>query len=178
MARRMLLPCVIVLVVLVTPGRASAHADYESSDPAPCATVPAPASITVEFSEELDPDRFALALTDEGGEVRGSGRLDLDDLERRRAVLDPATPLGTGPYWITWEVRSAIDGDVESGGFGFAVDQSPSSDCALEAGSVAFGAEPGPTGIRWPIIGIGAASLAAGVALVRLVLGRSVSARG
>ncbi|MCP3988964.1 MAG: hypothetical protein GY724_07810 [Actinomycetia bacterium] len=122
---------------LATP--ALAHSGFVESDPAPCSIVGLPGEpttseldqVVVTFSEEVDSEVSSFELTDSLGGRIASGAVDLDDLDRSTVVIEGFEALAPGLYRVEWEVQSAADADLVTGGFGFSIGQESAADCAL-----------------------------------------------
>jgi methionine-rich copper-binding protein CopC len=112
-------------------GVASAHARYMSSDPAAGAVVAtAPTTVTVKFSEEVDPQGSSLVIYhsdaqntysfDEEAKVVSTGQTQfpLSDAESMTIAMQGD---GDGIYAVVWKTVSADDGDEDNGVFFFGV---------------------------------------------------------
>lgn len=127
--RKALLALAAVLVVLLPAAPAWAHAQLVSADPAKDATLSkAPASVTLTFSERLNPDFTTIVVSDAG--------------RRRIPAATPAVDggvgsvalggrLGNGAYTVAYRVVSA-DGHTVQGSYPFTV-----ADPALPAAETA-----------------------------------------
>jgi methionine-rich copper-binding protein CopC len=113
-------------------GVASAHASYESSDPAAGAVVAtAPTTVTVHFAEDVDPKSSSLVVyheadakntysfDEEAKEVStGQTQYPLSDAKTMTIAMQGD---GDGIYAVSWKTVSADDGDEDSGVFFFGV---------------------------------------------------------
>jgi len=117
-ARRSIHATLAALIVLLAgAGATLAHAELVSSDPADGAVVnPAPTTITLTFSENLDPSKSSFRLLGPDGAVIGTG----DATAAKAMTLEPP-PLVDGTYTIKWTSASADDGDIERGQLAFTV---------------------------------------------------------
>jgi copper transport protein len=114
-------------LILSTPRVVLAHANLVRSDPeAGAILAQAPREITLEFSEDLDPDFSKARLADANLVVlvEGPGRIDPSDNRVLRLNL-PA--LSKGAYNVIWQARSIVDGHITSGLVTFSVGETASS---------------------------------------------------
>jgi copper transport protein len=111
---------ILALLAAWPPGVAHAHASLVRSQPDNGAIlVQAPVSVRFEFSEPVDPGFFQARLVDSSGRVVVAGPGALDPAEPEILLLElPALP--DGAYTALWQVRSAVDGHITSGGVAFA----------------------------------------------------------
>lgn len=97
---------------------ALAHAHLTTSTPAADAVVAAPKTVSLTFSETLEPKFSGLTLTGPGG---GGVPLRVTPSEDRRTlVAAPAKPLGPGAYKAVWHAV-AKDGHRMEGAYSFTV---------------------------------------------------------
>lgn len=104
-------------------GAADAHAKLVRADPAPAAVVTrVPKAVRLWFNEELASKGNAVIVVDARGRRvdDGTGRLDLDDLDRR-SLIAGLRPLGRGTYTVRWTAVSADDAFVARGTYRFTV---------------------------------------------------------
>ena len=92
-------------------GPALGHAELDTADPADKAVLQTPpTTITLTFTEDLDPSKSSFKLLAPDGSTVGTGgatairTMSLDNLE-----------LAPGAYQIKWTSASAADGDIERG---------------------------------------------------------------
>jgi methionine-rich copper-binding protein CopC len=114
---------VLILLALVlsllAPAVAMAHAELVSTDPAEGATVEgSPTEISATFSEALLAEGSGLSLRDAAGERIAVGDVDPDDEER--LVITDVPDLAPGEYEARWTARSD-DGHLERGTWTFTV---------------------------------------------------------
>lgn len=104
---------------LLAAGAASAHARLVKSDPPAKATVAAPKTIKLTFSEELAPafSKFELGMAD-GMKVNVSTAVSKNHLS---IVGTPQGKLMPGAYVVTWHAASADDGHKMDGTVNFTV---------------------------------------------------------
>ncbi|HEX7195734.1 MAG TPA: copper resistance protein CopC [Candidatus Limnocylindria bacterium] len=107
---------------LLAPAPVLAHAELVTSDPLPNASlVEGPRSISLTFSEPIDPDSAVVELLDSQLRgIDGLGRLAVEDDGRRARLTLP--PLEPAIYTVSYEVVSTVDGHATQGLFAFVVD--------------------------------------------------------
>ena len=106
-----------LLLALAGASATLAHAELVTSDPADGAVLDAsPTTITLTFSENLDPSKSSFRLLGPDGAAIGTG----DATAAKAMTLEPP-PLSDGTYTIKWTSASADDGDIERGQFTFTV---------------------------------------------------------
>ena len=104
---RLPIACTLVLMLAAVPS-ALAHAHQKVMNPSPDTTGPAPSSISITFSEAVEPKFSSIRITDKSGKAEGS--------EVSRSLrADPKTitlavpKLTAGTYVVHW-VSVALDG--------------------------------------------------------------------
>ncbi|MFN8590979.1 MAG: CopD family protein [Thermomicrobiales bacterium] len=99
----------------VRPAPVAAHAFLESSDPVANAVVPiAPGTVTLRFTEPLEPSYSRAQLFDQtGAEVAGASSGVTSDPTVMTVTLPSG--LGNGTYSILWRSLSAVDGHTAQG---------------------------------------------------------------
>ena len=104
---------------LLCAGQASAHAALVKSDPAANATVAAPKTISLTFSEALTPafSGFDVAMGD-GMKMTVKTTVSKD---KKTIVGVPTGPLMAGAYKISWHAAAADDGHKTTGTLAFTV---------------------------------------------------------
>src|SRR5690348_3755898 len=114
---------------VASPGLASAHAKFGSSNPAPNAVLlKAPATITITFTEKLDPSGSDIIVYDQTGKQVSAGKAAVD-----RADLTKMSVAMKGDdsecYSVVWRSKSLDDVDPFTGAYGFTVsaDATPSA---------------------------------------------------
>ncbi len=127
-----------LLILLAVAGSALAHSELVSSDPADKAVLATPpTTITLTFSEDLDPGKSSFKLVGPAGTV-GDGAVSADPLVMtlEGLALDP------GSYEIQW-TSAALDGDILRGTLTFTVSApAPTPVAPSAAPSAAASAEP------------------------------------
>lgn len=105
-------------IAMANPAPAEAHAYAESSVPAQDEVLKAPpGEIRISFTQEIDPERSALTVTDaEGNAVKTETAPAADTAEL--ALKLPA--LDDGVYYVHWRAKS-LDTHVTEGSYRFAV---------------------------------------------------------
>ena len=160
-----------ILVALVIPGTASAHASLSSATPDFRERLErSPAQVVLRFSQVIQPIPNGIVVRDDQGRVVSrSVRLGRD----RRSLTAELGPLARGAYAVRWQTLSVSDGHIVSGlyTFGVGVDAPPPTE--------AVGAS-GPSTIeklvRW-LAYLGLAVLAGGLAFRLLALPNSLPER-
>lgn len=112
---------VAFLVWLGSASPASAHADLDSSEPAPSAVLENPPSeIFLDFSEAVSPGDDAIELFDQNGDRVdiGTAIRSPDDASIVTSAIDDA--LEDGLYVVAWRIVS-VDGHLAQGAFTFQV---------------------------------------------------------
>ncbi|MBM2766959.1 copper homeostasis periplasmic binding protein CopC [Burkholderia anthina] len=109
----------VVLTAMVSSA-AFAHAHVANSDPAAnAALAAAPAAVTIDFTEPLEPAFSSIVVVDGEGKTVSNGRANIDAAAARRMTV-PLAALGTGAYTVKW-VAVATDGHRTQGAYGFSV---------------------------------------------------------
>ncbi|MDQ3706020.1 MAG: copper resistance protein CopC [Chloroflexota bacterium] len=111
----------LLLVAVVGPRVALAHAHLESSTPADGATVASGLTqVTITFSEEVSVDQSnaQLAFAD-GGAV--SGVTSAVDRANRNTMTITTPALADGRYTVTWRAVTEDDNGITNGTFSFTV---------------------------------------------------------
>ncbi len=106
----------LVLPALLIATGAQAHAHLTRSDPAADATVAAPSSLRLEFSEKLEPKFSGVSLMKaSGAAIAVDGKVDGKTIE-----VAPKAPLAPGAYMVMWHAV-ADDGHKSQGSYNFTV---------------------------------------------------------
>ncbi|MGH7048418.1 MAG: copper resistance CopC family protein [Stellaceae bacterium] len=111
-----------VLAAAVTLGAAAAqaHAFLDHSSPAVGSSVPrAPASVTMWFTQQLEPAFTTATVTDKSGNRVDSGAARVDSKDPTELEV-PLKPLAPGTYTVTWHALS-VDTHTTQGHFTFQV---------------------------------------------------------
>ncbi len=112
---------IAVLVALLAAGVASAHADLKHSDPAENAVLDqAPARVTIEFTEPVEPNLSKIEVLFEDGTVV-DGNDTTRDPNNTAVLYVSQTSSRTGTYIVSWRALSEADGHVTSGSYVFSV---------------------------------------------------------
>jgi methionine-rich copper-binding protein CopC len=116
-----------LVTLLLFPGVASAHAEYVSSDPATNAILKtAPSTITIHFSEELDPKGSTILVYDVNHQLvsqDGSAQVDRNDLKKMTVALQSGK--SSEIYVVDWQTIAADDQHHDAGSFRFFVNPNP-----------------------------------------------------
>jgi len=128
------------LGLLAAPSTASAHADYERSEPAKDAVLrQAPPGVDVWFTQELfkrEGRNFVRVFDEQDAQVNeGDGVVDDDDRTHVSTTL-PAD-LANGRYIVRWKTTSDADGDTDEGAFCFYVGVEPTAGQAAACAALA-----------------------------------------
>ncbi|AOI93103.1 copper homeostasis periplasmic binding protein CopC [Burkholderia pseudomultivorans] len=109
-----------VVLAATISSAAFAHAHVASSDPAAnAALAAAPAAVTIDFTETLEPAFSSIVVVDGDGKTVSDGRARIDAANRKRMTV-PLAALGAGAYTVKW-VAVATDGHRTQGAYGFSV---------------------------------------------------------
>lgn len=121
MRRALILLLFLFFAVVVSP--VGAHANLLRSDPTPSATLDsAPQTISLWFTEAVEPDFSTITLLDVKGNTVSTPPSAVDPADSKHMTLAPAA-LPDGVYTVSWRAISADDGHATSGSFAFAVGQ-------------------------------------------------------
>ncbi|HEX2142283.1 MAG TPA: copper resistance protein CopC [Candidatus Limnocylindria bacterium] len=139
-----------VVLMLLLPNGARAHAELVSSTPAANASLSeAPDELTLTFTEAIDPASATVRLLDPTqAEVDGVGSVSVDSAATTATV--PLPDLEAGTYTVSYQVTSAVDGHVTTGLFAFLVDPTgtePAPSVPTQAESLSSG--PEVVAARW-----------------------------
>lgn len=115
--RRILLT--LMLLSVLSPLPALAHAAPDLQVPAENAVVSPPAEIRLTFNEALEPAFSGISLSREGGATVPTGKAMVLE-PGRRAIRLPLPALAPGVYIVNWAVVS-IDGHRTKGQYRFTV---------------------------------------------------------
>ena len=111
----------LLLLALLAPGGAWAHAVLTHSTPHASSTVDAsPDTLQFDFNEPVETTSGAIRLFDEEGGELGVGEPFAPGGESESVAVDVSEELGEGVYTATYRVISA-DGHPVSGGFSFGI---------------------------------------------------------
>ena len=149
--KKTLMVLAAILAVLLPGTPAWAHAQLVGSDPAKDATLSkAPASVTLTFSERLNPE-FATIVVSDAARQRIPASLTTVDAERSTAVL--TQPLGNGTYTVAYRVVS-VDGHTVQDSYQFTVTDPALPAVAAPPSSTgsAVASTPGSGGIATPAL--------------------------
>ena len=120
MKLRMLAACSAAFA-LAFAANVFAHAEYKSSVPEKDATVKtAPADVTIEFDEEVNPKLSLIVVQGAGGQKVDKGDSHLAGGDARHLSVD-LDALKAGVYKVLWTSVAADDGHKLTGTFSFTV---------------------------------------------------------
>jgi methionine-rich copper-binding protein CopC len=109
----------LTFTALEGAGPVWAHAQFQSSTPAPNATLSsAPAMVQVTWTQELASVQFTISGPDGSNVVAGPTKIDLTQRHNASVVMRDAGP---GQYLVLWRNVSGDDGDPNDGTFVFTV---------------------------------------------------------
>ena len=114
---------------VASPGLAFAHAKFGSSNPAPNAVLTkAPTTITITFTEKLDPSGSDIIVYDQTGKQVSVGKAAVDRADLTKMSVQMKGDDSEG-YSVVWRSKSLDDGDPFTGAYGFTVsaDATPSA---------------------------------------------------
>ncbi len=106
-----------LLFILMMGGDADAHAFLLKSDPSVGATVPAPKTLRLEFSEAVE---LAFSGVEVAKEAGGAVATQNVRLNGNKVLLADLPPLSAGAYRVKWHVVS-VDTHRTEGDFTFSV---------------------------------------------------------
>ena len=110
----------LALVALAGTGVAQAHAQLERAEPRVGSVVSvAPGTVTLSFSEAIEPAFSAVEVVDASGRRVDSGKIRVEPGQPRRAQVSVKT-LPAGQYTVRWRVLS-VDTHRSEGSFTFDV---------------------------------------------------------
>ena len=114
-----------LLVALVVPGTAAAHAELDVPTPANGATVDGtPTEVAGTFTQAMESDGSSLQLRDAAATVVATGGVDPAD--DQRLVIGDVPDLVPGVYEVRWTSLSAEDSELARGTWTFTVAAGPS----------------------------------------------------
>lgn len=113
-------PALLIAAVAVAfaAGPAAAHARLVSATPAPNATVAAPRTLSLTFSERAVPAFSGFDVIDAAGEKVAIRTTVAEDGKTLTGTL--ARPLAAGTYSVEWRIASS-DGHRMTGSYAFSV---------------------------------------------------------
>ncbi len=149
----------LAVVLALIPVSASAHANLDTSDPAPNAIVSeAPAAVTMTFTEPLERSYTKAELYDQDGTLIDGTTVEAGATDNSMVLtLPPDLPNGT--YTVLWRTLSTADGHTAQNYFAFTI--GTAADVATTTGPA--DTDSGPplwlrTASRWAsLIGLAAA---------------------
>ena len=111
----------VAVLSLAGAGKALAHADLASADPAAGTTVKtAPTEVSIAFTEEVEPKFSSIEVLDAGGKRVDDGKAHTaPDNEKLLSV--GLKPLAPGTYKVIWHAEAAEDSHKTKGNYVFTV---------------------------------------------------------
>jgi methionine-rich copper-binding protein CopC len=106
-------------LVLLTPVAAFAHAHLVSADPGAGATVHSATTVTITFTEAVEPQFSTIAVTDPDGATVSNGTAQTDP-KNAKILSIPVTAAKPGTYQVVWHA-TAVDTHKTEGVFTFTV---------------------------------------------------------
>ena len=116
-ARRLVLGLAAGVLLTLAATAAGAHAHLTASNPPANAVVPPPRTLSLTFSDPVEPKFSGLKLTGPSGPVKLTVSASAD---RKSLLATPATPLTAGAYKAAWHAV-AKDGHRMEGAYAFTV---------------------------------------------------------
>jgi copper resistance protein C len=157
-------------VALLVPATASAHATPDHSTPAPNATVQtAPATVTIHFLEDVNPNGSDITVYDAHGKVVSSGPAQVSATDAKAMSVSMKGD-DSETYLVVWHTVSADDGDPDIGSYSFFVSAATATSTTQPGAGSASSGMPIWLGILLGIAGL-AAGAAGGVVFARRSLG-------
>ncbi|WP_229068429.1 copper resistance CopC family protein [Actinoplanes sp. DH11] len=154
--RRLLVALTAALLVLAPGTPAWAHARLVSSDPAEGSTLTAaPATVTLEFSERLNPDFTTVVLSDAA--MRRVPAADVT-VENARGTLTPTGELANGIHTVAYRVVS-VDGHTVQGSYTFTLADPELPAAVAPQQSAAAAPDTSPAVSGGVLIGVAAAGV-------------------
>ncbi|MCM7504498.1 CopC domain-containing protein YobA [Enterobacter kobei] len=113
--------CALVFLasVVISP-TVLAHAHLKQQSPAADSVVSAPQSLTLNFSEGIEPGFSGVVVTDAHKQVVKTGAVTRDEKNKAQLIVPLAQTLATGTYQVDWHVVS-VDGHKPKGSYHFSV---------------------------------------------------------
>ena len=113
--------CALVFLasVVISP-TVLAHAHLKQQSPAADSVVGAPQSLTLNFSEGIEPGFSGVVVTDAHKQVVKTGAVTRDEKNKAQLIVPLAQTLATGTYRVDWHVVS-VDGHKTKGSYHFSV---------------------------------------------------------
>ncbi|HFT0376806.1 TPA: CopC domain-containing protein YobA [Enterobacter mori] len=109
----------LLIASAVTPA-VLAHAHLKQQSPAANAQVAAPQTLTLNFSEGIEPAFSGVVVTDAQQQVVKTGTVKRDEKDNAGLVVPLEQPLAAGTYQVDWHVVS-VDGHKTKGSYHFSV---------------------------------------------------------
>lgn len=139
----------LLLVVVVAPAVALAHAEIASSTPASGATVaPGLTQVVINFSEDISVDQSNAQISTTTGQV-SSAQSSVDRANRKLMTIQ--TPaLTPGKYTVKWHAVTEDDNGITDGTISFTVSQAASATPGTTGGTSGSTSTPTTSGVENP----------------------------
>lgn len=151
MSRRILRACVAVmaLAVLAPASRASAHAQLDSSDPAPSSILEeVPSRITLDFNEPVQTQARSIDIYAADGSRVMIGEAFVSDDDPTVVYAENIPPIPDGVYAVAYRVISD-DGHVAEGAYTFQIGTVVDAIDSTALIANALAGRTGPDGLSW-----------------------------
>ena len=109
-----------ILCLLLPSSAAFAHAELVASNPAADATVAAPRTIRLTFSEKIAPASSGFQLSMGDGMAVSTAAATVSD-DGKTLIARPTSPFMAGKWTLSWHALSADDGHETQGSLNFTV---------------------------------------------------------
>ena len=136
----------------MAPAPAEAHANLVESDPAVNSVLPeSPDSVTIRFTEPLEPELSEIRVLDAQGRRvdNGDSKVDPNDPHLLSVSVEP---LENGTYTVAWKNVSTVDGHRVRGAFVFSVGEQTSTVTSLIVAEQPLLQSPVEPAARWIIL--------------------------
>ena len=111
----------VAALALAGAGAALAHADLASADPAAGATVKtAPTTISITFTEEVEPKFSSIEVQDAKGTRVDAGKAETAP-DNAKLLSVGLKPLAPGTYKVIWHATATDDSHKTKGDYAFTV---------------------------------------------------------
>jgi methionine-rich copper-binding protein CopC len=110
----------MLAAAIVLPVSALAHAHLKSATPAPDSVVTvAPAEVTIDFTEALEPRFSSIQVKDSSGAVVDQGDVHVSPDDPKKLIVS-LKPLTSGAFSVVWHA-TATDTHQTNGSYSFKV---------------------------------------------------------
>ncbi|WP_253377709.1 CopC domain-containing protein YobA [unidentified bacterial endosymbiont] len=115
-----ILPALAFLIASAMTPAVLAHAHLKQQIPAADSQVTAPESLTLNFSEGIEPGFSGVVVTDAQQQVVKTGAVKRDEKDKAQLIVPLEQSLTSGTYQVKWHVVS-VDGHKTKGSYRFSV---------------------------------------------------------